>query len=197
MNIITSIETHAQLITAISMVALFVVTGIYAWRTHVISKAAEKQAEEMRQQRLSASQPVVWPMIQGLSTNALEVVFENIGNGPALDVDIYLGRGEEPIIKDSEHRWYSYIVAGDNKKTTFFKPPVSSDSMGGFVMDLNLVAKLVGKYTLLIEWRDLHISGPFFQAKLPFTIEIDSNQKPLVKEGLVIIEPIYTKSKPI
>lgn len=161
------------------------------------AEATRKMAEEMRQQRLSASQPVVWPMIWGLSTDALTVFFENIGNGPALDVDIYLGRGEEPIIRDSEHRWYSYIVAGEKEKTTFLKPPISSDNAGGFELDLSLVAKLVGKYTLLVEWRDLHMSGPFFRAKLPFIIEIDSSGRPLIKEGLVNVEPIYVKRKPI
>lgn len=160
------------------------------------AKASNKMVEEMRQQRLTASQPVVWPMVWGLSTKALEVVFENIGNGPALDIDVYLGRGEEPMIRDSEHRWYSYIVAGENKTTTFLKPPVSSDGMGGFVVDSSLVAKFVGEYTLLVEWRDLHMSGPFFRAKLPFTIEIDCSGRPLIKEGLVNIEPIHVKRKP-
>jgi len=199
-------------IQSLLMFGLVLVTWWYARETAKMSKSSEgaakaaaeqaeatkKMAEEMRQQRLSASQPVVWPMIWGWSANFLEVIFENIGNGPAIDVDVYLGRGEEPIIRDSEHRWYSYIVAGAREKDYFLKLPVSPDAMGGFAVDSNLVSELVGEYTLLVEWRDLYMSGPFFRAKLPFRIEkeMDSSGRPLVKEGVVNIEPIYVKIKP-
>jgi hypothetical protein len=196
-------------IQSLLMFGLVLVTWWYARETAKMSKSSEgaakaaaeqaeatkKMAEEMRQQRLSASQPVVWPMIWGWSANLLEVIFENIGNGPALDVDVYLGRGEEPIIRDSEHRWYSYIVAGAREKANFLKLPGSFGATG-LVLDSNLVSELVGEYTLLVEWRDLHMSGPFFRAKLPFRIEMDSSGRPLVKEGVVNIEPIYVKIKP-
>ena len=50
MTIMDWLGENTAAIQAISMVILIVVTGIYAWRTHVISKAANEQAEATRQQ---------------------------------------------------------------------------------------------------------------------------------------------------
>ena len=162
------------------------------------AKASKKMAEEMRQQRLSASQPLVWPSIWGwdFGNDRLDFLFENVGNGPALDVDIFLGRGEDPIIRECEHRWYSYIIAGDRKKGDFLHPPDSILQPLGPETQDKIVNWLVGEYTLLVEWRDIYMSGPFFQAKLPFTFEIDSLGRPVAKEGLVNVIPIPAKRKP-
>jgi len=95
-------------IQAISMLILVVVTGIYAWRTHVISKATREQAdasvkmaEEMRDTRYAALRPIIdfrWRDSESRSGGALgigargEVPSElhghlyNIGVGPAIDL---------------------------------------------------------------------------------------------------------------
>ena len=97
--------TPTDWIQAISMVVLVVVTGIYVWRTHVISKATKQQAEasvkmaeEMREQRYDSVRPVI--DIQDQELGAMELgrigyggllsklpcVLHNIGLGPAIDV---------------------------------------------------------------------------------------------------------------
>ncbi len=120
--------TITDWIQAISMVILVVITGIYAWRTFAISKATGKQAdasvkmaEEMREQRVTASRPVIVQKavhekdIWEGSTQDYFSHFEayNKGNGPAIEVEIslldndknqieshrksFLGVGEPPI----------------------------------------------------------------------------------------------------
>ncbi len=205
----------ADALQVMLMYTLVTVTWWYARETAKMSKssgeaakaaveqaeASKKMAEEVRQQRLSASQPVVWPSIYcwDSGNDHLVVLFENIGNGPALDVDIFLGRGEEPIIRDSEHKWYSYIIAGDRREHGFIELPDSIKSFHPPVLYEKITTwqrGLIGEYTLLVEWRDLYMSGPFFQAKLPFTLEVDSRGRPVAKEGLVKIAPISVKRKP-
>lgn len=202
-------------IQSMLMFVLVLVTWWYARETAKMSKsssqaakaaaeqaeASKKMGEEMRQQRLSASQPVVWPSIWGWDSGEDRLVFffENIGNGPALDIDIFLGRGKDPIIRDCEHKWYSYIIAGDTKKNGFLELPDSiSRPLGPETHDkiINWQRGLVGEYALLVEWRDIYMSGPFFQAKLSFIFEIDSRGRPVAKEGLVNVVPISAKKKP-
>jgi len=182
-------------------VVLVGITGYYAYQTRKIARASEdaaraavEQAQELRQQRISASQPIVWPMIAGWKIYRLEVDIENIGNGPALDIDIYLGRGEDLIISDCEHTCFSYVIAGEKKNHDFLIQKRSFTAMGAEPLDSSVINKLVGKYTLLVEWRDLYKSGPFFQAKLPFSLEIDSGGKLYTKEGVVVIDRVIEKT---
>ena len=103
--------TGSDLIQVILMGLLVVVTGIYAWRTHVISKATKAQADasvktadEMREQRYDTVRPVIdfklwesYPVTiqKGLTIKEREeadlAIFpgcklHNIGIGPATDV---------------------------------------------------------------------------------------------------------------
>ncbi len=98
--------TLTDWIQAISMVILVVVTGIYAWRTHIISKATKEQAEasvkmaeEMREQRYDAVRPII-DIINVEQTplelarqaygkkppNELRCKLRNVGVGVAIDV---------------------------------------------------------------------------------------------------------------
>ncbi len=96
--------TTTDWIQAIAMVVLVVITGIYVWRTHVISKASEKQAEasvkmaeEMRDSRYSESLPILTPTIPPIliseklpmeslqSGAAVKVKWCNVGKGVAID----------------------------------------------------------------------------------------------------------------
>ena len=96
-------------------VVLVCITFYYALETRRIARAEVEQSHELRQQRINASQPVIWPMIVGWEIYRLEVIFENIGNGPALDIDIYIGQGEEPMFEESEHIRYSYMIAREKQ----------------------------------------------------------------------------------
>jgi hypothetical protein len=90
------------------------------------------------------------------------------------------------------------MVAGEKKDHVFLRQPLRSDGMGGMMPpDSSVLSKLVGKYTLLVEWCDLRMSGPFFQARLPFSLEIDSAGNLSAKEEVVNIDRIPAKRKPI
>ncbi len=100
--------TTSDVIQIALMGLLVVVTGIYAWRTHVISKATREQAdasiqavEEMRNARYDAVRPVIdiqmdkSPEVKvnaGLAAQkmdfdwGLSCKLHNIGLGPAIDV---------------------------------------------------------------------------------------------------------------
>lgn len=185
-----------QWVNVIILAVLAVITAYYARETRRIAKTSEEQAKELKQQRISSSQPVVWPMISGWKVYYLEVVFENIGNGPALDVDIFIGRGEKLMFEDSEHIRHSYMVAGEKKINNFLMlQNLNQDAYGQPSPDKDTLAHITGKYTLLVEWRDLYKSGPFFQAKLPFSLEINSAGKLYVKDGVVVINPVPEKRK--
>jgi hypothetical protein len=184
-------------ISAGTTIILACITGYYASLTKKIAGASEnaaraavEQTDALKQQRINASQPTLWPMIWGWTSNKLEVICQNIGNGPALDIDIYLGRGENPIISDCEHKRYSYLVAGDKEEHFFLVQWGECGPMGLDLLASSVIDNLLGKYTLLVEWRDLYKSGPFFQAKLPFNLERDLDGKLCVKEGVVVISSI-------
>ena len=182
-------------VSVVITVVLVCITAYYALETRRIARAAAEQAQELRQQRISASQPVLWPMILGWDLNKLEVIFENIGNGPALDIDIYLGRGEDPKLSECEHIRYSYMIAGKEKIHNFLTHTLEQSPLGAKPLDSNVLSKLVGKYILIVEWLDLYKSGPFFQAKLPFSLETEPDSKLYAKEGVVVIDHIPEKKK--
>ena len=94
--IFTTLETTDKvgITTAISMVALVILTGIYAWQTR-------KMANEMREQRYDTVRPVIdiyrdpsdedklseaFASTNGDASQGLSCVLENIGLGPAIDV---------------------------------------------------------------------------------------------------------------
>jgi len=103
--------TTSELVPIILMGVLVIITGIYAWRTHVISKATREQANtslkmanEMKEQRYDTVRPVIdfglwesYPVTiqEGLTvkeqeevnlSSGLQCILHNIGIGPATDV---------------------------------------------------------------------------------------------------------------
>jgi peptidoglycan/xylan/chitin deacetylase (PgdA/CDA1 family) len=175
-------------------VVLVCITGYYAYQTRRIARAAAEQAQELRQQRISASQPVIWPKVVGWEVYILKAAFENIGNGPALDIDIFIGCGEEPISEYCDHVRHSYMIAGEKREHYFLKSDTRNiDGYGHPNPDRDDLAQIAGKYILLVEWRDLYKSGPFFRASLPFSLEIDADGKLYAKEGVVVIGHIPAK----
>jgi hypothetical protein len=102
--------TPTDWIQAISTFILLGVTGFYAWRTHSLAKATEKQteasvkmAEEMREQRFTENLPLLTPEIQKtwnpggmlprevpyvyLQTGiGIEVIWTNMGKGIANNI---------------------------------------------------------------------------------------------------------------
>src|SRR4030042_2055500 len=117
--------TITDLIQAISMVVLVIITGIYAWGTYVISKATKEQAEasvkmaeEMKEQRLSEAQPylllrlkdrlVQWDGISPDYTFTITII--NAGKGPAIDLYTALwNKGEKRYVPHSQN----YLIHGE------------------------------------------------------------------------------------
>ena len=71
---------------------LAVVTGVYAWRTHVISKATRDQADATARLAEATLCPVLeqWthrtPLPDPGRQVRLEIVYKNSGDGPAIDI---------------------------------------------------------------------------------------------------------------
>ncbi len=129
-----------ELIDTIILFILASATIFYAVRTSDIAEATEKQAkatkeqadasvkmaEEMRKQRLTASQPLIFPdFAQARFPDPGEIWYANSGNGPALKVKIAFAYSTTPDVVERE--WiertgptYSKLSA-ENPKWTFIK----------------------------------------------------------------------------
>ena len=119
--------------------ALVSVTIIYAWRTHVISRAAKEQAEatrkqaeasvkmaeEMREQRYDAVRPVIdiyrdqtdedklpeaFAGKSGDTSRGLACVLHNIGLGPAIDLYSFV---QNPFSGKRQHYDFGTIATGE------------------------------------------------------------------------------------
>jgi len=161
--------TNSDLIQIILMGLLVIVTGIYAWRTFTISKASKKQADasvkmakEMKEQRVTASRPVVVQKavhekdIYEGSTKDYFSHFEayNKGNGPAIEVEISLLDNDKNLIES--HR-KSFLGAGE--------PPIE-------FCPTSLAARRENSTCYLVcEYQSILSSGPrkmWYQTWLPF-----------------------------
>jgi len=131
--------TCSDLIQIILMGLLVVVTGIYAWRTHVISKATREQAdasvkmaEEIEKQRYSESLPLLVPDItrssivdQNLEPN--EVDYATLQTGVGLEVTWHnLGKG---VAVNSRFSFSSAPLDSHPGKALYF-PPRESKALG-------------------------------------------------------------------
>ncbi|MBU2609161.1 MAG: hypothetical protein KKF26_07575, partial [Chloroflexi bacterium] len=88
--------TLTDWIQAISMVILVVVTSIYVWRTHAISKATKEQADATKEQFLGEARPylllrlkdsaVQWNNIEPDKhyPKEFQIIIHNAGKGPAI-----------------------------------------------------------------------------------------------------------------
>ena len=133
--------TTTELVTIILTVVLVIITGIYAWRTFAISKAAKKQAdasvkmaEETREQRLNEARPyllirlaeriVQWDGID-LDENPLEefqVTIRNAGKGPAINIKAGLWHPTERIGASPK----GYLSPDEEWEATISKLPMSA-----------------------------------------------------------------------
>jgi len=156
--------TTGELIQVILMGLLVVVTGVYAWRTFAISKATKKQAQEMREQRVMASRPLliqksvhekdIW---EG-STKDYFSHFEisNVGNTPAIEVESSLmdNEGNRP------HSIRQTYLRNDDSPIKFRPANI-----------VNL--EETKTYYLVSEYQNIFSYGlqkPLYQTRLPFKI---------------------------
>jgi len=182
----------SEWVQVILMGLLVVITGIYAWRTFAISKATKKQAnasvkmaEEMREQRVMASRPVI---IQKAihegekKVRAIEDSFDhdyfshfeiyNAGNGPAVNLEICvlnLNKGKNCL----DEKTVPFLRARDTMK---FSP------------DIPLVNQAGSTCYLLCRYRSVlskSTEPPPYRTGLPFEIEKSSRgqDKVIVRPG--------------
>lgn len=174
--------TITDWIQAISMVILVAVTVIYAWRTHVISKATKQQAdasvkmaEEMREQRKPIIvQEVVPPQYLGLSVAREErdnsvtcdgFKIHNLGNSPAIELEVILLNQRNGLL--------------GSEKRTFLAP---TDKPVGFY-PLGLEGQLNSTCSLLCRYRSSDEGKMWYLTKLPFV------PKKSQRGDHIIIEP--------
>ncbi len=140
--------TITDWIQAISMVILVVVTGIYAWRTHVLSKATEKQAEasvkmakHMRKQTETLRETVSMSVRPSVSIEVLNisgglnypfeppdglyVELQNTGKGPARNL-VLTCEAQDKKVEYSKIELPSLNV-GDKRQFSIHKTTAISD----------------------------------------------------------------------
>ena len=93
------------------MIGLVTVTATYAWSTQRMAKANEKMAEQMRAQRIMASRPIIVlkavveteTKLRTFGSKDWFSYFEvyNEGNGPAIELEIYLLNENKSLIESA------------------------------------------------------------------------------------------------
>lgn len=177
--------TDSDLIQIILMGLLVVITGIYAWRTFSISNATKKQAqasvkmaEEMREQTVIASRPVIIQKAVVETETELATFgskdwfsyFEvyNAGNGPAIEVEISLLNKEKTPI----HSQRETFLRADEPPIRFSSHPIYPEEPTFY---------LVSEYQGISSYRP---QPTWYQTWLPFeAVEASEDGKIYVKAG--------------
>ncbi len=132
--------TASEWVQIALMTLLVVVTGIYAWRTHVISKATKEQAdasvemaEEMREQRYTECLPLLVPDITRRSIvsrklESNEVDYGTLQTGVGLEVTWHnLGKG---VAINTRLSFRSSLSLDSHPGEALFFPPRESQALG-------------------------------------------------------------------
>ncbi len=158
-----------QVVEIIIFAVLVVVTTIYAKRTSEIADATKKQAEEMREQRIIASRPVIIQKAihrQYISERGLPdyFVIYNAGNGPAIEVEVSLVLQREPPYNAHNCKREGFLRAGDApiEFHTTFPPEVAKSTF-----------YIVSEYQSIFS-RGSHQT--WYQTWLPFKLEEASEE---------------------
>lgn len=133
------LNDNSGVVQAAATIVLVLITGAYAWRTHVISKANLRMAQEMQEQRQDDLLPVIdisfndslngelknaFGYQEGIWPETRHVRLSNLGRGAAFDVEFRIKISEQPIV----HR-ISVVPAG-------CEAPVTSYGAKGFHIEL-------------------------------------------------------------
>ena len=89
--------TITDWIQAISMLILVVVTGIYAWRTHIMSKATKQQADASVRMAEAIARPALFPEFPKPGV----VRFTNRGSGDAFDVEFKFAYSSPEVVRQA------------------------------------------------------------------------------------------------
>ena len=188
----------AQAIEIVITFVLVCVTAFYAERTAEIANATKKQAdasvkmtEEMREQRVMASRPViiqkdVCETETKLATFGSKDWFSyfevyNAGNGPAIEVEVSLLNNKKNLIHSQRK---TFLRAGE--------PPIEFSPS-------ELASLEKSTYYLVSEYQSIFSRGlqpTWYQTWLPFeTIESSEKGKIYVKPGELEFREVHEKDR--
>ena len=190
--------TTSEWVQIILTGVLVVVTGIYVWRTFAISKSTEKQADasvkmadEMKEQIIMASRPVIIQKAV-VETETKQATFGskdwfsyfelyNAGTGPAIEVEIALLNKEKIPIH--------------SRRKTFLRadePPIEFSPS-------ELASLEKSTFYLVCEYQSILSHDPqrtWYQTWLPFeTIESSKEGKIYVKPGELEFKEVLEKER--
>ena len=156
-----------QILNIFTMLILVIITALYAYSTSEQAEASVKMAEEMREQRVMASRPVI---IQKAMPEIINDVplghfshFEvyNAGNGPAIELEISLLNKEKSLI--SAHR-ETFLMAS--------KSLILGSPYGGRGTPFDLADLDESNYYFVCEYQGIFSRGSkkqtWYQTWLPF-----------------------------
>ena len=172
-----------QAIEIMILFALVLVTFIYAKRTSEIAKAAKKQAEEMTEQRVIASRPVIIQKavpVEVIGTGfSDEFEIYNAGNGPAIELEILLLDKDRKLLQ-SERK--TFLRTGE--------PPITFHPH-------NLVSHVNSDCYLLCRYQSIQSRGTkpsWYQTWLPFKpVKSQSRDYIYVQSGALEFEEVFEK----
>jgi hypothetical protein len=184
--------TASDVIQIVLMGLLVVVTGIYAWRTHIISKATREQAEasvrmaeEMRQQTIMASRPVIiqkavpLQFIDEDTGTSDKFQIYNAGNGPAIELEIFLLDKDRKLLQGQME---TFLRAGDTIKD--FYPTALSEHV-------NSDCYLLCRYQSI---QSFGTKPSWYQTWLPFKpVKSKSRDYIYIQSGKLEFEEIFEK----
>jgi len=188
--------TASDVIQVVLMSLLVVVTGIYAWRTHVISRATKEQAnasvkmaEEMREQRRPIVVPKAFPAIgvpyqasvEEIAKHVYSDYFEiyNKGNSPAIDLEVLLLNQEESLLGNLRETVFSQ---GDDPLK--FYP-------SGLGNHLNTTCYLVCRYRSVLP---ANADKKWYESWLPFEpVKSQRGDRIIVKPGELEFREVFEK----
>jgi hypothetical protein len=184
--------TASDVIQIVLMGLLVIVTGIYAWRTHVMSSAAKKQAEasmkmaeEMREQRIIASRPVIiqkavpLQFIDEDTGTSDNFQIYNAGNGPAIELEILLLDKDKKLLAGQRE---TFLQAGDAIKD--FYP-------AGLGEHVNSDCYLLCRYQSI---QSIGTKPSWYQTWLPFKpVKSKSKDYIYIRSGELEFEEVFEK----
>ena len=163
--------TVSELLQIILMVVLVVITGIYAWRTHVISKATKQQADasvkmadEMKEQILSEARPYLLLRLTdeylqwkdgtgGKSVEEFSVTVFNGGKGPARNLEASLWSHEDIFLTDTK----GYLATNQEWTATIPKSSTDQIALGEKIPHPELKDVIQrNRICVIVRYEDIH-----------------------------------------
>ncbi|MBI2829819.1 MAG: hypothetical protein HYX81_01525 [Chloroflexi bacterium] len=184
---IIMVARKGQTLDNVLLAGLIAVTTWYAYATIKIAKATREQAkasvkmaEEMREQRVMASRPVIIQKAQQKSVGTIITDYfshfeiYNAGNGPAIEPEIFLlNENEDPVFLENE---ITYLRAGEalDLLPAEFGKVQRQPQIPVKVIPIHLAIREKGAY-LVSQYQSIFSYGQqtmWYQTRLPFESQI-------------------------